>query len=109
MTKQDLKKLIKQVLNENQTDRESMVADIVDKIAAEIRAWPIYKNVTTSKFGQNVVGYFTNGYKITFIVEAPNKIRVQLHNEGGEFVAEKTFNTLEKVIAASKNPIMVMG
>jgi hypothetical protein len=105
MTKQDLKKLIKQVLNENQTDRESMV----DKIAAEIRAWPIYKNVTTSKFGQNVVGYFTNGYKITFIVEAPNKIRVQLHNEGGEFVAEKTFNTLEKVIAASKNPIMVMG
>jgi hypothetical protein len=34
MTKQDLKKLIKQVLTENQTgNRQSIISDMIDKLA----------------------------------------------------------------------------
>ncbi len=109
MTKQDIKKLIKQVLNENQPNRQDIVGDYIDRIAAEIKANPIYKNVTTSKFGQNMVGYLKNGYNVAFIIDAPNEIRVQLHDKDDEFVAKKTFNTLEKAIAASKNPMLMLA
>ncbi len=110
MTKQDLKNLIKQVLNEDQTgNRERIVSDYIDALAAEIKANPIYKNVTTSKFGQNMVGYLKNGYNVAFIIDAPNEIRVQLYDKDDEFVAKKTFNTLEKAIAASKNPMLMVA
>ena len=108
MTKQELKKLIKQVLNENQTDRGSMVGNIIDKIATEIRANPLYKNVTTSKFGGNMVGYLKNGYNVAFIIDAPNKIRVQLYDKNDDFISKKIFNKIEDVIEASKNPMLLL-
>jgi len=108
MTKQDLKKLIKQVLNENQTgNRQSIISDMIDKLAAEIRANPNYTEVTTSKFGENMVGYLKNGYNVAFIFDDPNKIRVQLHDENDKFVSKKSFSNLDDVIKASKNPISV--
>jgi hypothetical protein len=108
MTKQELKKLIKQVLNENQTDRGSMVGNIIDKIATEIRANPLYKNVTTSKFGENMVGYLKNGYRVAFIIDDPNKIRVQLYDKNDNFISKKIFNKIEDVIEASKNPMLLL-
>ena len=109
MTKQELKKLIKQVLNENQTDRESMVGNIIDKIATEIRANPLYKNVTTSKFGENMVGYLKNGYRVAFIVDDPNKIRVQLYDKNDNFISKKTFNSVADVIEVSKDPMVPLS
>jgi hypothetical protein len=107
MTKQELKKLIKQVLNENQPNRQSIVGDMIDKLAAEIKANPNYTKVTTSKFGENMVGYLKNGYNVSFIIDDPNKIRVQLHDENDNFVSKKIFSNLDDVIKASKDPISV--
>lgn len=102
MTKKELKSLIKQVLNEN---RQSIVSDIIDKIAAAVRANPNYKEVTTSKFGENMVGYLKNGYNVAFIIDDPNKIRVQLHDEKDDLISKKTFNSVSDAIEVSKDPI----
>ncbi len=109
MTKQELKKLIKQVLNENQTNRQSIVSDIIDKLAVAVRSNPNYKEVTTSKFGENMVGYLKNGYNVAFIIDDPNKIRVQLHDENDDFVSKKTFNSVADAIEASKDPMVSLS
>ena len=108
MTKQELKKLIKQVLNENQPNRQSIVGDMIDKLAAEIKANPNYTKVTTSKFGENMVGYLKNGYRVAFIIDDPNKIRVQLYDKNDNFISKKIFNKIEDVIEASKNPMLLL-
>ena len=107
MTKSELKKLIKQVLNENQPNRQSIISDMIDKLAAEIKANPNYTEVTTSKFGEKMVGYLQNGYNVSFIIDDPNKIRVQLHDENDNFVSKKIFSNLADVIKFSKDPISV--
>lgn len=106
MTKQELKKLIKQVLNEN---RQSIVSDIIDKLAVAVRSNPNYKEVTTSKFGENMVSYLKNGYKVVFIIDDPNKIRVQLRDENNDFVSKKTFNSVADAIEASKDPMVSLS
>jgi hypothetical protein len=85
-----------------------MVGNIIDKIATEIRANPLYKNVTTSKFGENMVGYLKNGYRVAFIIDDPNKIRVQLYDKNDNFISKKIFNKIEDVIEASKNPMLLL-
>ena len=112
MTKSELKKLIKQVLNENnenQTNRQSIVSGIIDKLAAAVRSNPNYKEVTTSKFGENMVGYLKNGYNVAFIIDDPNKIRVQLHDENDDFVSKKTFNSVADAIEVSKDPMVSLS
>jgi hypothetical protein len=114
MTKRELKKLIKQVLNENQTDRESMVADIVDKIAAEIRSNPLYISPAKIKHSLGylnieIIGYLKKGYTVTFIIDTPNKIRVQLYDKNNNVISKQTFNKIEDVITAAKNPMSMSG
>jgi hypothetical protein len=55
-----------------------------------------------------MVGYLKNGYRVAFIIDDPNKIRVQLYDKNDNFISKKIFNKIEDVIEASKNPMLLL-
>ena len=118
MTKSELKKLIKEVLDEAQT----LTADeatwpqnvIVNQIADVIKANPIYKGISVSYMTGNTdygsanvfanIGKAGDGYPyVMFFVDGNGKIRLKSLNDSGDRIS-KDLSSIDDAIKLAKNP-----